>query len=159
MGAVQTHMRLSYGYLLGGPYNKWASLANNLATFVDNGDTWTLPNVSWLDEDMKSENHPDFFSEGAEARLAQAGLGAPVIDRWDRGEGLQIAYYERDEEWDWYLVLAAIVRDGTEVQTLTQADIEEGARHNEILLRGMEVLELVPAEGIVPCWLLGKYEA
>ncbi|MEU6405390.1 hypothetical protein [Streptomyces sp. NPDC046985] len=149
MGAIENHAAMMYGYRLGGPADGWAGLANELVRCTDSidGSSWLMPRVSWETEDMREENHPDYFAAAAAERLAASGL-----------ESLFLRTYSLGWEVEGHIVAAVIHQPEGGPLALTPATMAAASQHDAVLARALSVLELRTL-ATKPEWIMANYYA
>lgn len=152
MGEVVTHLRVVYGYYVGGPSDDWRGITNPQR---DCGwpYTWKMPDVPWLDEAALEENHPDHFQACAEELLKQAELHETEIE----------VVVMDDEDGDWFYVIAVPVDSispysGRLPMVLNKSDFSAAVKFDSTLRRAMDVLGLTPTQSS-PDWIIGTIDA
>ncbi|KOU80390.1 hypothetical protein ADK61_09530 [Streptomyces sp. XY66] len=149
MGAVENHEALMYGYRLGGPADDWAGLTNALVRYTDavDGSSFLMPRVPWETEDMREENHSDYFAAAAEERLAANGLGSLLLRTYSLGW-----------EEDGHILAAVVHQPESGPLTLDPASMSAASQHDAALKRALSVLEL-QARASEPEWIMASYYA
>lgn len=152
MGSIMPHVRGGYGFRLGGPFEKWSGLKNDISDVIGRYERWTLPNIPWVvsNEAITEENHPDHFQGAAEKMLSALGI-----------EGISVMLFEDgDEHWTYALVAA---EKGEEFScdpiVITEGDFYEAQQYDEKLSRAVAALGFELKGDIKPSWIVGFYEA
>ncbi|MFJ9574675.1 hypothetical protein [Streptomyces bacillaris] len=149
MGAIENHTAMMYGYRLGGPADNWAGLANELFPYTDSidGSSWSMPRVPWETEDMREENHPDYFAAAAEERLAASGL-----------DSLLLRTYSLGWEVEGHIIAAVIHQPESGPLAVDPAAMAAASQHDAALAQALSVLEL-RTHAANPEWIMASYYA
>ncbi|MFD7661354.1 hypothetical protein [Streptomyces sp. NPDC059788] len=148
MGAIENHEALMYGYRLGGPADNWEGLTNELVRYTDvDGSSFLMPRVPWETEDMREENHSDYFAAAAAKRLVANGLGALLLRTYSIG---------REEDGH---ILAAVVHEPENGPLkVDSASMSAASQYDKALKRALSVLEL-RTRASEPEWIRVSYYA
>lgn len=156
---METHTALMFGYFLGGPRDGWSGLASEKVRCESEyeGRAWLMPAVSYFDEAMRDENHPDHFQGQAEDQLGVLKRGYAESTQYTNAEGVSVAILGEVEDWS-VLVCAKAIEVKGSAKLIGSDDLRVDASHYKALSRAMVSLELRAVQ-VKPGWHIASWEA
>lgn len=159
MSDIDFHLRVGYGYLLGGPFDNWIGLRNEIITVGEEGYSFPLPGTSWVrklgnDEEnaLHYENHPDYFQEEAQKILDASSLDTVRIE--------VIGLHEWESHWQYVLIAESKGEEySNDPVVITTHDFVRASEHDVNLHSAVRALDLMIADDVKPGWVCGIFDA